>query len=47
METHFTAEEEAQFKAAVERAIAQADRGEFISEEEMDVRISQMLERQR
>jgi predicted transcriptional regulator len=36
-------DEEARFLAAVREGIAQADRGEFIEEEEMDVRLEQML----
>jgi predicted transcriptional regulator len=36
-------DEDAYFKAAVERALGQADRGEFISEEEMDRRVKRML----
>lgn len=36
-------EEEAQLRAAVREGIAQADRGEFIEEEEMDARFEQML----
>ena len=36
-------EEEARFRAAVREGIAQADRGEFIEEEEMDSRFEQML----
>ncbi|MBV9396721.1 MAG: hypothetical protein JO062_02005 [Bryobacterales bacterium] len=36
-------EEEARFRAAVREGIAQADRGEFIEEEEMDARFEQML----
>jgi predicted transcriptional regulator len=36
-------EEEARFRAAVREGIAQADRGEFIEEEEMDARLEQML----
>ena len=36
-------EEEARFRAAVHEGIAQADRGEFIEEEEMDARLEQML----
>ena len=36
-------EEEARFCAAVREGIAQADRGEFIEEEEMDTRFEQML----
>jgi predicted transcriptional regulator len=35
--------EEARFRAAVREGIAQADRGEFIDEEEMDARFEQML----
>jgi predicted transcriptional regulator len=33
---------EARFRAAVREGIAQADRGEFLEEEEMDVRLEQM-----
>jgi predicted transcriptional regulator len=36
-------EEEMRFRAAVREGIAQADRGEFIEEEEMDARLEQML----
>jgi predicted transcriptional regulator len=36
-------EEEARFRAAVRDGISQADRGEFIEEEEMDARLEQML----
>ena len=36
-------QEEARFHAAVREGIAQADRGEFIEEEEMDARLEQML----
>ena len=36
-------EEDARFRAAVREGIAQADRGEFIEEEEMDARLDQML----
>jgi predicted transcriptional regulator len=36
-------QEEARFRAAVREAIAQADRGELIEEEEMDARLEQML----
>lgn len=36
-------EEDARFRAAVGEGIAQADRGEFIEEEEMDARLEQML----
>jgi predicted transcriptional regulator len=35
--------EEDRFRAAVREGIAQADRGEFIEEEEMDARFEQML----
>jgi predicted transcriptional regulator len=36
-------EQEARFRAAVQEGIAQADRGEFIEEEEMDARFEEML----
>ena len=36
-------EEEARFRNAVREGIGQADRGEFITEEEMDARFEQML----
>lgn len=36
-------EDEARFCAAVREGIAQADRGEFIEEEEMDARFEQTL----
>jgi predicted transcriptional regulator len=36
-------QEDARFRAAVREGIAQADRGEFIEEDEMDVRLEQML----
>jgi flavin-dependent dehydrogenase len=36
-------QEEARFRAAVREGIAQADRGEFLEEEEMDARLEQML----
>jgi predicted transcriptional regulator len=36
-------EEDALFVAAVREGIAQADRGEFIEEEEMDARFEEML----
>jgi predicted transcriptional regulator len=36
-------EEDARFRAAVRDGIAQADRGEFIEQEEMDARLEQML----
>jgi predicted transcriptional regulator len=35
--------ENARFRAAVREGIAQADRGEFIEEQEMDARLEQML----
>ncbi|MEP7351999.1 MAG: hypothetical protein ABI824_02080 [Acidobacteriota bacterium] len=35
--------EEARFRAAVQEGLAQADRGEFIDEEEMDARLEEML----
>jgi predicted transcriptional regulator len=43
MELHFTPEQEAWFSAAVREGILQADRGEFIEEEEMDSRFDRML----
>jgi predicted transcriptional regulator len=36
-------EQDARFRAAVREGIAQADRGEFIEEEEMEARIERML----
>ena len=36
-------EEDARFRAAVREGLAQADRGEFIEEEEMEARLEQML----
>jgi predicted transcriptional regulator len=36
-------EEDARFRAAVREGVAQADRGEFIEEKEMDARLEQML----
>ena len=36
-------EQDARFRAAVQKGIAQADREEFIEEEEMDARIERML----
>ena len=36
-------QEDAGFRAAVREGIAQADRGEFIDEEEMNARLEQML----
>ena len=35
--------EESRFRAAVREGIAQADRGEFTEEDEMDARLEQML----
>ncbi len=35
--------EDARFRAAVQQGIAEADRGEFIEEEEMDARFEKML----
>ena len=37
-------EEAARFRAAVREGIAQADRGEFIEEEEMNARLEQLLQ---
>ena len=37
-------EDDAAFRAAVQKGLEQADRGEFIEEEEMDERINSMLE---
>ncbi len=36
-------QKEARFRAAVREGIAQADRGEFMEEEEMDARLEAML----
>jgi predicted transcriptional regulator len=36
-------EQDARFRAAVRKGIAQADQGEFIEGEEMDARIERML----
>jgi predicted transcriptional regulator len=36
-------QEDARFRAGVREGIAQADRGEFIEEEEMDTRLEEML----
>ncbi|MGA2185265.1 MAG: hypothetical protein ABSH47_19780 [Bryobacteraceae bacterium] len=36
-------EEDARFRGAVRQGLAQADRGEFVEEEEMDARLEQML----
>jgi len=35
--------EDARFRAAVQQGIAEADRGEFIEEEEMDARLERMF----
>ena len=40
-------EEDARFRAAVRKGIAQADRGEFIEEAEMDARLMAKTEAQR
>jgi predicted transcriptional regulator len=37
-------EEDSRFRAAVRKGIEQANRGAFIEEEEMDVRIERMLQ---
>jgi predicted transcriptional regulator len=37
-------EEDARFRAAVQEGIAQADRGLFIEEDEMDARLEKMLQ---
>jgi predicted transcriptional regulator len=36
-------EQDARFRAAVQKGIDQANRGEFIEEDEMDARLEQML----
>jgi len=36
-------DQNARFRAAVQQGIAEADRGQFIEEEEMDARFEQML----
>jgi len=36
-------QEDARFRAAVREGVAQADRAQFIEEEEMDARLEQML----
>jgi uncharacterized protein (DUF1778 family) len=41
--TLWLAQREAADRASLQRSIEQADRGEFISEEEMDARIARML----
>jgi predicted transcriptional regulator len=43
MEVHFTPEEDARFRAAAREGIAQADKGEFLEEAEMDARLEQIL----
>jgi predicted transcriptional regulator len=44
MGADLTPEQESQrFHAAVQESIAQADRGEFVEEEEMDTRFEEML----
>ena len=40
---HRLRDEEARFLAAIEKGIAAAERGEFIEEEEMDVRVERMF----
>jgi predicted transcriptional regulator len=37
-------EDDARFRAAVRKGIEQADRGEFVEEEEMDARIERMFQ---
>jgi predicted transcriptional regulator len=37
-------EEDARFRAGVRKGIEQADRGEFIEEEEMDARVKRMFQ---
>jgi predicted transcriptional regulator len=37
--------DEAEYLAAVQKGIDEADRGEFIEEEEMDMRVEEMLRR--
>ncbi len=37
-------EEDARFRAAVQRAIEQANRDEFIEEDEMDARVKRMFQ---
>ena len=45
METHLTPEEdEQQIRIAIREGIFQADRGEFIEEEEMDARVRRMFQ---
>jgi predicted transcriptional regulator len=38
-------EEDARFCSAVQKGVAEADRGELISEEDMDARVKRMLKR--
>jgi predicted transcriptional regulator len=38
-------EDDARFRAGVHKGLEQADRGEFIEEDEMDLRVKKMLER--
>jgi len=40
----YVLEEDAKFRAAVRRGIEQADRGQFIEEEEMDARVKRMFQ---
>jgi predicted transcriptional regulator len=37
-------EDDARFRAGVQKGIEQADRGEFIEEEEMDARVKRMFQ---
>ncbi len=37
-------EDDARFRAGVQKGIEQADRGEFIEEEEMDTRVKRMFQ---
>lgn len=37
-------EDDARFRSAVQKGIDQADRGEFIEEEEMDARVKRMFQ---
>lgn len=37
-------EEDARFRAGVRKGLEQAERGEFVEEEEMDARVKRMLE---
>jgi predicted transcriptional regulator len=38
-------EDDTRFRAGVRKGIEQADRGEFVEEEEMDVRVKRMFQR--